>query len=508
MRNIRYIVMYVIMVIVFIVLCSSIYKNYQNTVNIIKSEYKAKHELVEESIYNTIRYADTIGQVMEEGLNTKMKDYSMTLIKKYSQEPDILNWDLEELQNRFGNYQIYIINKDLEVVRTTYKKDLGLDFKKYPSFSKLIESRMQGNSFIVDRLDVSTNTGELMKYSYMPTPDHKYLLELSIDIGKIFPISNNLDTFSVANNLTNHYPSVKSISIYKFNENGKGILRISKTKPFYRVVMDDNKVEHIKRALKTNQTQIDNIVSPLVKGAYTSKYIPYLSYQNNGDLSWWNSYVIEIIYEDGVMLKEINQQRNLLYRNISIITMVYFVFVFIIIYLLGKSEYMAYHDYLTNLPNKKLFKECLTKRISDANRNGHKLAVLFLDLNNFKNINDTLGHNIGDRLLQEVAGRLKANLRKHDIISRLGGDEFTVLLTDIDSHDDAIKVALKIINTFKMITNIDGHEIFVETSIGISLYPVDGEVPETLVQKADIAMYYAKKHGLDYMLYAKEIEEK
>jgi diguanylate cyclase (GGDEF)-like protein/PAS domain S-box-containing protein len=165
-------------------------------------------------------------------------------------------------------------------------------------------------------------------------------------------------------------------------------------------------------------------------------------------------------------------------------------------------KHLAYHDALTNLPNRLLFKDRLTVALSHAQREGAQLAVLFLDLDRFKVINDSLGHNIGDQLLQAVAARVQACVRDSDTVARLGGDEFTVLLPRLNRADDAAPVAAKIIEAVRYPFHIEGREFFITTSIGISLFPEDGTDAESLIKNADTAMYQAKEVGRDnYQLF-------
>ena len=165
-------------------------------------------------------------------------------------------------------------------------------------------------------------------------------------------------------------------------------------------------------------------------------------------------------------------------------------------------KHLAYHDALTNLPNRLLFKDRLTVALSHANREQSRLAVLFLDLDRFKVINDSLGHNIGDQLLQAVSARIQACVRESDTVARLGGDEFTVLLAHMQRSDDAAPVAQKIIEAMRYPFHIEGREFFSTTSIGISLFPEDGTDAETLIKNADTAMYQAKELGRDnYQLF-------
>ncbi|MHB8984059.1 MAG: putative bifunctional diguanylate cyclase/phosphodiesterase, partial [Carboxydocellales bacterium] len=173
-----------------------------------------------------------------------------------------------------------------------------------------------------------------------------------------------------------------------------------------------------------------------------------------------------------------------------------------------KLNYLSYHDPLTNLPNRTQFNEQLTQALSRACRDGSAVAVMFLDLDRFKLINDTLGHSIGDFLLKKVAKRLTRCVRMGDIVSRLGGDEFTVILPGVTSIQDAAKVAQKIIETLEKPFKLESHELFITTSIGISMYPIDGSDMETLVKNADTAMYLAKEHGRNkYKFYTVAMNE-
>jgi diguanylate cyclase (GGDEF)-like protein/PAS domain S-box-containing protein len=158
-------------------------------------------------------------------------------------------------------------------------------------------------------------------------------------------------------------------------------------------------------------------------------------------------------------------------------------------------KHQAYHDLLTGLPNRMLFMEHLSFGMTRARRNQKMLAVLFLDLDHFKDINDSMGHTVGDYLLKEVARRLKTCIRESDTVGRMGGDEFTILLSDITHADDALVIVKKIMAIFQETFPVDGRELHTTTSIGISLYPKDGEHAEDLLKNADRAMYHAKEQG-------------
>lgn len=169
-------------------------------------------------------------------------------------------------------------------------------------------------------------------------------------------------------------------------------------------------------------------------------------------------------------------------------------------------QHQAHHDTLTDLPNRQLFMDFLDRELAQARRNETRLALLFLDLNGFKQINDTMGHNCGDRLLQEVAHRLRGCIRESDIVARLGGDEFTVLVPDVSHSDDIGIVLKKILGVFERPFMLDDVAVDSSTSIGVCLFPDDGENSEELIKKADIAMYDAKGSGKNaYQFYNAEI---
>lgn len=160
-----------------------------------------------------------------------------------------------------------------------------------------------------------------------------------------------------------------------------------------------------------------------------------------------------------------------------------------------KVSFLAYHDPLTQMPNRLLFNDRLTQGIQHASREKSMFAVYFIDLDHFKHVNDSLGHHVGDRLLREVAAQMQAQLRKTDTIGRLGGDEFIVMVEDVDGPRGASLVAEKLASIFQKPISLEGHELYVTASIGICIYPMDGGDANTLIRNADAAMYRAKNHG-------------
>ncbi|WP_428606712.1 EAL domain-containing protein [Sedimenticola sp.] len=171
-----------------------------------------------------------------------------------------------------------------------------------------------------------------------------------------------------------------------------------------------------------------------------------------------------------------------------------------------RLEFLAHHDPLTELPNRLLFNARLQHAISQAVRSRKQLALLFLDLDRFKNINDSHGHSVGDKLLMRVGRRLVSAVRGDDTVARIGGDEFAVLIEGVDESMDVAMVADKILQAFDRQFDLDGNRLYISTSIGISIFPQDGQTPEELMRNGDAAMYSAKDAGRSsYAFYRKEL---
>lgn len=170
-------------------------------------------------------------------------------------------------------------------------------------------------------------------------------------------------------------------------------------------------------------------------------------------------------------------------------------------------HHLAFFDHLTGLANRSLFKASLEKALLESTTANKQLAILFLDLDRFKTINDTLGHHIGDLLLKNIAERINCCIRETDsatranqdesisCVSRLGGDEFTILLTDLANPENSEKIARRIIDSISQPFDLEGNRVLITASIGISIFPLDGQDSETLMKNADAAMYQAKKRG-------------
>jgi diguanylate cyclase (GGDEF)-like protein/PAS domain S-box-containing protein len=163
---------------------------------------------------------------------------------------------------------------------------------------------------------------------------------------------------------------------------------------------------------------------------------------------------------------------------------------------------MALHDPLTQLPNRRLFRERVSQSLAYAKRYEQQLAIVYLDCDNFKRINDEFGHAVGDAFLQQFAGRVHMNIRETDTLARWGGDEFVLLLPAVQSEEKVKMVVERIVNSINQVWHIDSNKIHASASIGVAIFPADGADEETLLQHADLAMYRAKNEGnLSYRFY-------
>ncbi len=206
---------------------------------------------------------------------------------------------------------------------------------------------------------------------------------------------------------------------------------------------------------------------------------PLRNYTKDGTLFWNELYIAPVLNEAGHIANFIGVQKDITERKI----------------LEEQLAHQAFHDPLTDLPNRSLFLDRLSHALKRSKRRGDKVAVLFMDLDNFKVTNDSLGHEVGDDLLIEVAGRLSGCLRPTDTAARLGGDEFVILLEDIEDTNEANRVAKRIAETLRLPLYIEGHELLVTTSIGIAFGGSDENLPGSLLRNADLAMYRAKEAG-------------
>jgi len=485
--------------VVFIAISTIYYKYYGNTVSIIQSEYRTRIDLIEQSIINETKYTEILSIIAERDLEEDMKKTSHELVELYKENPHILKWNMVDLKHSYGDFDIYIIDEDMKIVSSSIEEEIGMSFADLPSFSRTLKRRMSGNEFESDSINFSMLESELKKYSYMPTPDNKYLIELSVTIKDRYPELENLNILYLSKRLINKYPFIENIQVYKYDIDTKKseMLFYDEDTLIGNRTFEKNE-ELIRNSFETLEIQ-EHIVT-VNGGNYTVRYIPHNLMASEMRMNWWGTYVIEIVYNDFDLTKSINKQRTVFYQSIILTSIIYIALSYMIIYTILKNRKMAYTDYLTQIPNRKKFEEYMENAILEADKKKTKIAVFFLDLDGFKDVNDIYGHNTGDKILQEVALRLKSSMPKNGVICRLGGDEFVGAITgftEINHIDDNIN---QISNVFKTNFEIEENKISINSSIGISIYPGCSNSVEQLVHLADEAMYFAKHNQLKYSI--------
>lgn len=464
---------------------------YFNIRDVIEEKYSTRQQLVEKNILQTVNYINEAYNIAEQQLNKEMKEYSRQMVQKYKKNPDVMDWDLNKLKEQFSGYDIYIIDQNLKIIRSTYKEDIGLDFSKYSSFSNVLRERMRGNEFEVDRIDISTQVGEIKKYSYMPSPDHKYLFELSVSLADQYPSFKSINIFKEASDLTKEYALVEDISFYSVEPTNYEVAKLRTTKkPFVNPDVPEFEEELARQTVLQNESQESTKIRDEVQHNY--RFFPALIKEDENE-GGWNSYVVGISYNNQIMKEEIQKHQNLFITNIVLLAVLFASFIAVGVYLLKRFEHQAYHDKLTGLANRKYFAHEFEKLKQKADFSKNNIGLIFIDIDKFKEINDNYGHDIGDKVLENIAARMKNNLKDEDIIARMGGDEFLIALSNLDSKSKIIKVAKRLIKELNGSLIIDEHEIEISVSGGISFYPEDSAELEKLIKTADSAMYRAKK---------------
>jgi diguanylate cyclase (GGDEF)-like protein len=476
---------------------------YSNIREVVEDKYNSQQQLVEKNILQTVNYINNAYKIAEQQLNEEMREYSEQLVAKYRENSNVMEWDFKKLQEDFSGYDIYIVNENLKIIKTTYQEDLGLDFSKFGAFATVIRERMAGNEFEVDRIDISTQAGEIKKYSYMPSPDHQYLFELSVSIEDQYSSFQSLNLFKDATTLTKEYELVENISFYSVEPINHQVAKLRNSKkPYLNPDVPEFEEELAREAvlnnsLQQNSKEIDGI-------QYSYRFFPALVSDRENEQGW-NSYVVGIVYNDQIMQAEISSHRNLFAVNLVLLAALFASFIAVVVYLLNKFEYQAYHDKLTGLANRNYFVDKFKRLKEEADFSGDNIGVLFIDIDKFKLINDSYGHDTGDEVLKNIASRMENSLKEKDLKARMGGDEFVIALADLSSKDKVIKVAKRLIKEIKKPLIVNGEEINISISAGVSFYPDDSKELEILIKEADSAMYKAKREEENLFINNKEI---
>jgi len=456
-------------------------------------EREVQKSLIQDNIITSISSIDKAYQVLDSDLETKMLKYSTLLGEQYKSNPNFDDWNFEQLKQDFEGMDIYIINRDLVITHSSYKTDVGIDFKLYPKFSENLMKIMDSSQFVADNMDLETLTGNLRKYSYYPTHDQNYIIELG------FPLTNNklfemLSFLKVTEQLEKKYSMVDEITVY--TEDG---LALGKLTPDGNTLYLDKKYSAILERSGTNsegKTVVPNADNPNI----IHEFAPYIiGKKTDQTLKYADFRMVEIVYNESLFNQILKENKKIFILQLALTVIIAFFISYTIARLVAKPMYLAFHDLLTGLANRASFQTKLEESFKYIAKNKSQFAVLTLDLDNFKRVNDTLGHDGGDLLLMEYAKRIKAAIGSSAFAARLGGDEFAIILTGFSVEKQAVEIAERILSESTKPILINGKdvvkEVGVTTSIGIAIAPVHGEDSQTIYKNADRALYYAKHSG-------------
>ncbi|WP_028551675.1 GGDEF domain-containing protein [Paenibacillus sp. UNC451MF] len=420
----------------------------------------------------------------------QLKENSIYLLNKYDENPSFDQWDFDALHRRLSS-DIYIIDADNRIIYSSFKADLGLDFGSCcKKLAQVLSERRMSGEFFHDGIDIEQKTGKIKKYSYMATRDKKYIIQLGYALQNE-NIFKKFNFFKTLEELLQKYPSMNEINI--LNTGG-----FSLGEPADGRKLSGERRKAFDQTLQTGQTTE-------WRGEWRNEpaIYRYVHYISEYDIGTTKNKVLEIIYKDKDLQSVLDQNKKTFLVQLFIVFIISIGLSFIISRWVARPMYLAFHDSLTGLSNRAAFEEMLAMTIS---QNKGITALLMIDLDNFKLVNDRLGHDKGDHLLKCVAQCLRTIARKEDIAIRLGGDEFVIIMPSV-TRPMMESMATRIIEEIGKSTareiQLDGDKVTV--SIGISLSPEHGVDPDALCKSADIALYRSKEKGKNqYHIYTED----
>lgn len=441
-----------------------------------------KISMIEDKVVKNLATIDKVYDLFDEQTAEKMESYSKELLEKYKEEPDFRKWDFTSLKEQY-KMDIFILNDKNTVIHSSFTEDIGLDFQECcPGFSSLLDERRVGDSFTADGMDIQSKTGEVKKFSYTPTPDHKYLIELGflLEDHEIFRQFNFLQTID---ELVQEYDDINSIKVYNSGGNALGV----KTENFQQQYIQQPHKNVFEKVRGSGEP--DELVLVEDGKQVTYRYIPYSADERKG---FSTDRVVEIAYNNKVMTGLLAGYKNQFLLQLFVILIGSIILSFLIARLVAMPIHLAFHDSLTGLKNRAAFEDEISKRLERKNR---KVALMMVDLDNFKAINDYLGHGEGDRILKIAAATIQETVGASNFAARVGGDEFLILL-DSDETPNLKSLAddlLQRINE-KMEFHLNEKSIQTSISIGVAIATENDDF-ESLYAKADKALYQSKENG-------------
>ncbi|MBO8156499.1 MAG: GGDEF domain-containing protein [Bacillaceae bacterium] len=409
-----------------------------------------------------------------------MQEYTFDLMSKYEENPDFDEWDFAKLKEDFDGIDIYIINDENVIIHSSFEDDIGLDFDECCSkLARILDERRETGEFYHDGLEIEQATGKIKKYSYMATPDHNYLIQLGYDLqhGQIFEQFSFVD---VASDIENKYDMINKINVLNI-----GGLYIGTSKI---LELNHENREVFEQVLKTGDTME-------VKGVWKEEPVTYryIYHDSEYDPGISKEKVIEIVYNDVELQAALDHLTNTYLLQFILSVSIAVAISFMISRWVATPMHLAFHDSLTGTKNRAAFDEYCKSTITFEQG---VTALLMMDIDNFKSVNDLLGHDRGDDLLRRISNVMKEVARKKDQLFRYGGDEF-ILIMEETTKGEAAKAASRLIQMIRdemnQIEDLKG--LGVSASIGIAFAPDHGADAVELYKKADHALYASKEKG-------------
>lgn len=463
--------------------------------DLLIENYQNQIQQTEESVMGSLKTIDKAYIILDQDRNKKMEENTHHLLKLYEENPNFDEWNFNDLKHLF-DMDIYIVNNENIVTHSSFVEDVGLDFDKCcRKLASELDNRRASGEFFADGMDIEQVTGEIKKYSYMATPDKKYLFQLghSLQNGCVFKGFNFLETIE---DLVQSHSTINEINV--LNIGGLALGNSHKKLSGKRREAFEKTLLH--RQDKEFEDEWNNELA-------TYRYVLY---DSDFDVGITKNKVVEIIYNDYELQKTLSENKKSFIIQLLVVLAIIALIAFIIHSWVSKEVYLANHDSLTGLKNRAAFDELLAKHLSE---NSGTTALMMIDLDDFKLINDCLGHDKGDYVLQLVAETINSVVQKESecsYIFRLGGDEFIVLLPATSKHKTEY-VAQRILHALNDLINresmLDG--LYITASIGIALNKEEGFDRNTMYQMADIALYASKEEGKNqYSVYTNEMTRK
>lgn len=464
---------------------------YQKGQKQIMMNHKREIDNTGDSVVQSLHIIDQVYSLTEEKSARKMEENLNILAEKYKENPSVDEWDYAGIKDQF-DMDIYIIDETNTIIHSSFKEDIGLNFSECcGSFTDVITNRRLGGEFKHDSIDVQQSTGDVLKFGYLPTHDQKYLLELSmsLDEDEVFQNFNFIDTI---NRLKNEYEPIHSIRIY----NPYGIV-VRNTEEDLGVREVPNEMRATFDAAKRDQKQHEiSFMDDDTKITY--RYIPYVT---GVDLEYPMERIVEIVYNEMELESLLKFYRN----EYLVQQFIIFVSVIILAIIIGRMVsnpiYLAFHDNLTNLKNRAAFEIEMNKRLG---RKHEKTTLMMIDVDNFKQVNDQLGHAEGDRLLKNIARLIKNSIEVKHMAARLGGDEFVVVFsgeTKKEIEQRAVALIKELNGAYASLNR--QHHLNVSISIGIAIAKEDEKL-NAIYERADAALYRAKENGKNQYCFDEE----